>query len=69
MCRNCGYRINPEIMKNAGDISEENWFSYQTNPIESWCDYHSKMVADSQKKCSRWISIEIHDAQMIKYKI
>ena len=68
-CRNCGYRINPEIMKEAGDISMENWESYQTNPVESWCDYFRKMVPDSNRNCPHWISQSSHDSQMIKYGI
>ena len=66
-CGLCGYRINPEVMKDAGDISSDDWISYQTNPIESWCDYYSKMVPDSNQKCSNWISLRTHDAQMVKY--
>ena len=68
-CGFCGYRINPEVMKEHGDISRDDWMSYQTNPVESWCDYYSKMVPDSMRNCPHWISQTKYDAQMIKYGI
>lgn len=56
-------------MKEAGDISYNDWVRFNVNPIESWCDKFKKWIPDTKQDCSSWVSFEDHDAQMIKYGI
>lgn len=65
-CGICGYRINPEVMKAAGDISERDWIDYNSNPVMSWCEHYKIWAADTSL-CESWLSYEVYDAQMKKY--
>lgn len=66
-CSTCGYRINPIVMREEGDLSDRDWSNFNINPVESWCAHFSKMVPDTRENCPDWISYETYDAQMSKY--
>lgn len=66
-CGICGHRINPIVMHEEGDLLERDWSSFNTNPVESWCEYFGKMVPDTRTDCPEWVSYEVYDAQMQRY--
>ncbi|MCF8031664.1 MAG: hypothetical protein K9K66_01275 [Desulfarculaceae bacterium] len=68
-CGICGYRINPFVMQEAGDLTHREWVDFVTNPVMSWCDFLREWVPDTRTDCPHWVSYEEHNAQMQRYGI